>query len=144
MEKSVKGTDNFQILIASLYRAPKAKDLRISFFKTLFRSATINPHSLKVSRIDTNKISVQVVLNYVTPDLAALKKKKKLVMIRKTQKVQLTLEPEIHGRVFITHFRNMFMLTLEEVLVLWNLYLIFSDASKTKLFQSLIQEEIKV
>jgi hypothetical protein len=49
----------------------------------------------------------------------------------------------VDGQVKIAHSREMFALTLEEVLALWNLYLIFSDASKAKLFQKLTQEEIQ-
>jgi hypothetical protein len=123
--------------------APHAKDPRNMLFKSLFRSATIDPNSFKaVHTPDSERLELKFKMSYSAPDIAALKKKK-LVMVRATKELKLSLEPKVDGRVFITHSREMFALTLEEVLALWNLYLIFSDASKAKLFQKLTQEEIQ-
>jgi len=123
--------------------APHAKDLRNKLFKIVFRSATIDPNSFKVVRIlDSDRLELRFKMSYSAPDIAALKRKK-LVLVRTMRDLKLSLEPRVDGRVFISHSREMFALTLEEVLALWNLYLIFSDASKAKLFQKLIQEETK-
>ncbi len=123
--------------------APQCKDPRNKLFKALSRSAMIDPNSFKATRNpNSEKLDLKFKMSYSAPDIAALKKKK-LVMVRATKELKLSLEPKVDGRVFITHSREMFALTLEEVLALWNLYLIFSDASKAKLFRKLTQEEIQ-
>lgn len=123
--------------------APQCRDPRLKLFKALSRSAMIDPNSFKVARVpDSERLDIKFKMSYSAPDIAALKKKK-LVMVRANKELKLSLEPKVDGRVFIAHSREMFALTLEEVLALWNLYLIFSDTSKAKLFQKLTQEEIQ-
>jgi hypothetical protein len=124
--------------------APAAKDPRNKLFKSLFLTANIDPHTLIVRKDKaSDNVTISLKLSYITPDIAALKKKK-LVMVRQTKELKLLLEPRINGRVYLSHSREMYALTLEEVLALWNLYLIFSDTNKAKLFQKLVQEEIEL
>ncbi len=123
--------------------APNAKDLRVKFFKGIFQLSTIEPHSLHVRKVSNNQLLIKLKLQYSSPDISALKKKR-ISMVRQSKDLQVMLEPEVDGRVFISHSRDMTTLTLEEVLALWNLYLVFSDVAKAKLFHALIQEETKL
>lgn len=121
--------------------ASHAKDPRLKLFASLYRSSTIDPHTLKVIKSE-NKITVKATLLYSTPDLVILKKLKKLVINRATKELVVSLEdasPE--AKVILSHSRTFFELTLEEVLVLCNLYIIFKDRNKMKLFQQLMQGE---
>jgi hypothetical protein len=123
--------------------AKNAKDPRLALFESLYKSSTIDPHTIraKYTTPEKDKLTVQAKLSYIAPDIAALKKKK-IVMKRGTKDIQVTLggaSPE--ATVFISFSRPMFGLTLEEVLLLCNLYILFKDERKLKLFQKLIQGE---
>ena len=122
-------------------KAPKAQDPRLALFSSIYKSSTVDPNSFKVIKLKNSETcKIKMRLSYLTPDPSALKRKK-LNMVRKEKELLVTLEPKVDGKVQISQSRNMFALTLEEVLALWNLYLIFADSSKAKLFQQLIQEE---
>jgi len=121
-------------------KAPHAKDPRLMLFDSLYKSSSIDPHTLKVKKTPKGLI-IQATLSYTAPDLAALKKKK-IVMKRDTKDISVVLggaSPE--AVVYISFSRSLLSLTLEEVLVLCNLYVIFKDDRKMKLFQELIQGE---
>ena len=121
--------------------APKAQDPRLVFASTLYKTSSIDPHTFKIKQPALNTLVVQAKLSYESPDIGALKKKK-VVMKRATKDITVTLggaSPE--ATVHLTFSRPMFGLTLEEVLLLCNLYVIFTDERKMKLFQKLIKGE---
>jgi hypothetical protein len=121
--------------------AQNAQDPRLLFFGSLYKSSSIDPHTIIVKQAPGDKLIVKARLMYQAPDIAALKNKK-LVMKRDTKDVSVTLGgTEIESEVFISFSRSMFKLSLEEVLLLCNLYTIFSNKEKAKLFQKLIQGE---
>ena len=121
--------------------APHAKDPRLALFQSLYKSSSIDPHTIKAVN-DKGKLVVQGKLSYEAPDIAALKRKK-LVINRQVKEVQVILggaTPET--KVFISGSRPLQSLVLEEVLFLCNLYILFQDDSKQKLFQKLIKEQL--
>ena len=121
--------------------APQAKDPRLKLFGSLFRSSTVDPHSLKVISKKSGELVIQGTLQYSSPDIAELKKKK-IVIKRATKDIAVSMEaPKPDATVLISHSRSMFMLSFEEVLMLCNLYVIFTDKRKMELFQKLLQGE---
>jgi len=122
--------------------AQNTQDPRLLFFGSLYKSSSVDPHTIKIKQIPDNKLIVKARLMYQAPDIRALKNKK-LVMKRDTKDVSVTLGGmETESEVFISFSRSMFKLSLEEVLLLCNLYTIFKDTQKVKLFQKLIQGEV--
>ena len=121
--------------------APRAKDPRLALFNSIYKSSSIDPHTIKAKYTTPDKLVVQAKLLYEAPDLAALKRKK-LVLKRGTKDIIITLGgPSPEATVFISFSRTMFGLTLEEVLLLCNLYVLFQDERRLKLFLKLVKGE---
>jgi hypothetical protein len=119
--------------------APHAKDPRLALFSSLYKSSSIDPHTIKAIYAK-DKLTIQAKLTCEVPDLAALKRKK-IVMKRTTRELQVTLggaSPD--ATVYISASRPMFGLALEEVLLYCNLFVLFRNPDKLKLFQQLIKE----
>lgn len=122
-------------------RAPKAKDPRLCLFSSLYKSSSIDPHTLKVKQIGS-KLNIEATLLYTTPDLKLLKKTKEIRVERASKKLIIILEkPTIDSLVFLSHSRGLFDITLEEALILSIIYTIFNNVEKLKSFQQLIQGE---
>lgn len=123
--------------------APHAKDPRIALFSSLYKSSSIDPHTIKAFYTSPakDKLMIQAKLSCQVPDLAALKRKK-IVMKRTTKEFQVTLggaSPD--ATVAISFSRPMIGLALEEVLLYCNLFVLFKNPDKLKLFKQLIKEK---
>jgi len=107
----------------------------------LYRSSSIDPLTLTATKTNEGLI-IHLKLLYSTPDLTILKKQKKLEIKHATRELTIKLaDASLDALVYLSHNRPMFELTFEEALALCNLYVIFADQRKLKLFQELIQGE---
>lgn len=123
-------------------KAPKAKDPRLLLFSSLYKSSSIDPHSFKVYQGKDGKLEIRVKLLYVTPNIRKLKKEKKIELNHTSKEITVILENATPtATILFSHSRTLFDLSLEEALVLINLYIVFNDERKMKLFQQIIQGE---